>query len=197
MTSPDEKQRQLDVHRVDPCADVLTTDQGDPCRRHRQLAAGGRARPDAAGGLPLPREDHPLRPRAHPGAGRPRARRRRARLLPGLRVAGRTTRAREFLHDPSASTPVFVRFSTVAGLARLGRHRARRARLRHQVLHRARATSTSSATTCRSSSSRTAIKFPDFVHAVKPEPHNEIPQAASAHDTLLGLRLAAARDACT
>jgi catalase len=28
------------------------------------------------------------------------------------------------------------------------------------------------------------IKFPDFVHAVKPEPHNEIPQAASAHDTL-------------
>ncbi len=29
-----------------------------------------------------------------------------------------------------------------------------------------------------------AIKFPDFVHAVKPEPHNEIPQGQSAHDTL-------------
>ncbi len=28
-----------------------------------------------------------------------------------------------------------------------------------------------------------AIKFPDFIHAVKPEPHNEMPQAASAHDT--------------
>ena len=28
-----------------------------------------------------------------------------------------------------------------------------------------------------------AIKFPDLVHAVKPEPNNEIPQAASAHDT--------------
>ncbi len=28
-----------------------------------------------------------------------------------------------------------------------------------------------------------AIKFPDFVHAVKAEPHNEIPQAQSAHDT--------------
>ena len=27
------------------------------------------------------------------------------------------------------------------------------------------------------------MKFPDLVHAVKPEPHNEIPQAASAHDT--------------
>ncbi len=28
-----------------------------------------------------------------------------------------------------------------------------------------------------------AIKFPDLIHAAKPEPHNEIPQAASAHDT--------------
>ncbi|MBU2874742.1 catalase HPII [Marinobacter salexigens] len=28
-----------------------------------------------------------------------------------------------------------------------------------------------------------ANKFPDFVHAVKPEPHNEIPQGQSAHDT--------------
>ncbi|HEY6235234.1 MAG TPA: catalase, partial [Candidatus Elarobacter sp.] len=28
-----------------------------------------------------------------------------------------------------------------------------------------------------------AVKFPDLIHAVKPEPHHEIPQAASAHDT--------------
>lgn len=28
-----------------------------------------------------------------------------------------------------------------------------------------------------------AIKFPDLIHAAKPEPHNEIPQAATAHDT--------------
>jgi len=28
-----------------------------------------------------------------------------------------------------------------------------------------------------------AMKFPDLIHAVKPEPNNEIPQAASAHDT--------------
>lgn len=27
-----------------------------------------------------------------------------------------------------------------------------------------------------------AIKFPDFVHSVKPEPNNLIPQAASAHE---------------
>ncbi|WDF66785.1 catalase [Sphingobacterium oryzagri] len=28
-----------------------------------------------------------------------------------------------------------------------------------------------------------AMKFPDLIHSVKPEPDNEIPQAASAHDT--------------
>lgn len=28
-----------------------------------------------------------------------------------------------------------------------------------------------------------AIKFPDLIHAVKPRPDNEIPQAATAHDT--------------
>lgn len=28
-----------------------------------------------------------------------------------------------------------------------------------------------------------AMKFPDLVHAVKPEPNNQMPQAASAHDT--------------
>ncbi|MGH9944038.1 MAG: catalase, partial [Pyrinomonadaceae bacterium] len=28
-----------------------------------------------------------------------------------------------------------------------------------------------------------AIKFPDLVHSIKPEPHHEMPQAAAAHDT--------------
>ena len=28
-----------------------------------------------------------------------------------------------------------------------------------------------------------AIKFPDFIHANKPEPNNEIPQATASHDT--------------
>ncbi|MEJ7687726.1 MAG: catalase [Variovorax sp.] len=28
-----------------------------------------------------------------------------------------------------------------------------------------------------------SMKFPDLIHAVKPEPHNAMPQAASAHDT--------------
>lgn len=27
-----------------------------------------------------------------------------------------------------------------------------------------------------------AVKFPDIVHAVKPEPHNEVPQGQTAHN---------------
>ena len=38
------------------------------------------------------------------------------------------------------------------------------------------------------------IKFPDLVHALKPEPHHEMPQAASAHDTFWDFVHAAARD---
>ncbi len=87
-----------------------------------------------------------------------------------------------FLQDPDIETPVFVRFSTVAG-------------------------STGSADTVRDVRGfavkfytaegnydlvgnnipvffiQDAIKFPDLIHAVKPEPHHGMPQAASAHDT--------------
>lgn len=31
-----------------------------------------------------------------------------------------------------------------------------------------------------------AIQFPDLIHAVKPRPNNEIPQAATAHDEVCG-----------
>ena len=42
-----------------------------------------------------------------------------------------------------------------------------------------------------------AIKFPDLVHAVKPEPHHEMPAGRHRARHLLGLHLADARDACT
>lgn len=32
-----------------------------------------------------------------------------------------------------------------------------------------------------------AIKFPDFVHAVKPEPHNEVPTGQSAVSLLIAI----------
>ena len=104
-------------------------DRGD-----RGLAEGRRARADAARGLPLPREDHALRPRAHPRARRARARRRGARALPGLRVAGRP-HLRRVPAGPRGDHAGVRALLDGGRLARLGRHRARRARLRHQVLH--------------------------------------------------------------
>ncbi|KAJ9120744.1 hypothetical protein QFC22_002675 [Naganishia vaughanmartiniae] len=75
--------------------------------------------------------------------------------------------------DTSRETPVFLRFSTVAG-------------------------SRGSADTVRDVRGfaikfyteedipiffiQDSIQFPDLVHALKPEPHNEIPQAQTAHD---------------
>ena len=93
-----------------------------------------RARAVAARGLPLPREDHPLRPRADPGARRARARRGRPRLLPGLREPGALHAAR-FLQDPSRAHARLRALLDGRRLARLDRPGARRARLRREVLH--------------------------------------------------------------
>ncbi|MBV9143564.1 MAG: catalase [Pseudonocardiales bacterium] len=89
----------------------------------------------------------------------------------------------EFLTDPAVSTPVFVRFSTVAG-----------SRGSADTVRDVRGFATKFYTRAGNYDLvgnnipvffiHDGIKFPDFVHAVKPEPHNEIPQAASAHDTL-------------
>ncbi len=162
---------------------VLTTNQGTRGQRQPEHAEGGRARSVAPRGLPLPREDHPLRPRADPRARRACARHRRARLLPGLRRSlARYTKARV----PAGSVGAHAGLRALLDgrrLARLDRHGARRPRLRGQVLHGGGRTSTSSATTSRSSSSRTRSSSPTSIHAVKPEPDNEMPQAASAHDT--------------
>lgn len=88
-----------------------------------------------------------------------------------------------FLSDPSLRTPVFVRFSTVAG-----------SRGSADTVRDVRGFATKFFTdqgNCDLVGNnipvffiQDGIKFPDFVHAVKPEPHNEIPQAQSAHDTL-------------
>jgi catalase len=32
-----------------------------------------------------------------------------------------------------------------------------------------------------------AMKFPDLIHAAKPEPYNQMPQAETAHDTFWDL----------
>jgi catalase len=87
-----------------------------------------------------------------------------------------------FLQDPSVKTPVFVRFSTVAGF-RGSTDLARDVRGFAVKFYTEEGNYDLVGNNIPVFFIQDAIKFPDLVHAVKPEPHNEIPQAASAHDT--------------
>lgn len=88
----------------------------------------------------------------------------------------------KFLNDPSVKTPVFVRFSTVAG-SRGSSDLARDVRGFAVKFYTEEGNFDLVGNNIPVFFIQDAIKFPDLVHAVKPEPHNEIPQAASAHDT--------------
>lgn len=92
------------------------------------------------------------------------------------------TRA-SFLQDPSVHTPVFVRFSTVGG-SRGSADTPRDVRGFAVKFYTSEGNYDLVGNNMPVFFIQDAIKFPDFVHAVKPEPHNEIPQASSAHDTL-------------
>ncbi len=87
-----------------------------------------------------------------------------------------------FLQDPKAKTPVFVRFSTVAG-SRGSTDLARDVRGFAVKFYTEEGNYDLVGNNMPVFFIQDAIKFPDLIHAVKPEPHNEIPQAASAHDT--------------
>ncbi len=88
----------------------------------------------------------------------------------------------QFLQDPSVKTPVFVRFSTVAG-SRGSTDLARDVRGFAVKFYTQEGNFDIVGNNIPVFFIQDAIKFPDVIHAVKPEPHNEIPQAASAHDT--------------
>ncbi len=87
-----------------------------------------------------------------------------------------------FLSDPSIRTPVFVRFSTVAG-SRGSADTVRDVRGFAVKFYTTEGNYDLVGNNIPVFFIQDAIKFPDLVHAVKAEPHNEIPQAASAHDT--------------
>jgi catalase len=87
----------------------------------------------------------------------------------------------KFLTEPSLKTQVFVRFSTVVGF-----------RGSADTVRDVRGFATKFYTTEGNYDLvgnnmpvffiQDGIKFPDLVHAIKPEPHNEMPQASAAHD---------------
>ncbi|MEO7391801.1 MAG: catalase [Ramlibacter sp.] len=87
-----------------------------------------------------------------------------------------------FLQDVGARTPVFVRFSTVAG-SRGSADTVRDARGFAVKFYTQEGNYDLVGNNIPVFFIQDAIKFPDLIHAVKPEPNNEMPQAASAHDT--------------
>ena len=93
----------------------------------------------------------------------------------------RYTKAAVF-QDPSAKTPVFVRFSTVNG-SRGSADTVRDARGFATKFYTSEGVWDLVGNNIPVFFIQDAIKFPDLVHAFKPEADNEIPQASTAHNT--------------
>ncbi len=89
----------------------------------------------------------------------------------------------DFLSEDGLRTSVFVRFSTVAG-SRGSADTVRDVRGFATKFYTREGNFDIVGNNMPVFFIQDGIKFPDFVHAVKPEPHNEIPQASSAHNTL-------------
>jgi len=88
----------------------------------------------------------------------------------------------DVLASPGKETPVFVRFSTVVG-SRGSADTPRDVRGFAVKFYTDQGNWDLVGNNMPVFFIQDAIKFPDLIHAVKPEPHNEIPQAQSAHDT--------------
>lgn len=87
-----------------------------------------------------------------------------------------------FLQDPGMKTPVFVRYSNVVGSSGSS-DTARDVRGFATKFYTEEGNYDLVGNNIPVFFIQDGIKFPDLIHSIKPEPHNEIPQASSAHDT--------------
>ena len=87
-----------------------------------------------------------------------------------------------FLRDPQVKTPVFVRFSNVQGF-RGSADTVRDIRGFATKFYTSEGNFDLVGNDTPVFFIQDAIKFPDLIHAVKPEPNTEVPQGQSAHDT--------------
>jgi catalase len=90
--------------------------------------------------------------------------------------------AARFLCEPERKTPVFTRFSTVVG-SRGSADTARDVRGFATKFYTSEGNFDLVGNNIPVFFIQDGMKFPDLVHAIKPEPRNEMPQASSAHDT--------------
>ncbi|MFF7948493.1 catalase [Streptomyces griseorubiginosus] len=181
--SADRKQRQReDFHADDPAAGPLTTDQGvEVDHTDDSLTAGERG--------PTLMEDFHFREKlTHFDHERIPERVVHARgagaygYFEPYESCAEFTRA-AFLQDPAVRTPVFVRFSTVQG-PKGSADTVRDVRGFATKFYTSEGNYDLVGNNFPVFFIQDGIKFPDFVHAVKPEPHNDMPTGASAHDTL-------------
>ncbi len=178
--SPTAKQQQMQGFVADDAL-VLTTNQGlQLSDNHNSLKAGARG--------PTLLEDFILREKiTHFDHERIPERVVHARgsgahgYFQAYRSMATYTRA-AFLQDPEVKTPVFVRFSTVAG-SRGSADTVRDVRGFAVKFYTSEGNYDLVGNNMPVFFVQDAMKFPDLIHAVKPEPHHEMPQAASAHDT--------------
>ncbi|KAJ7465294.1 catalase-like domain-containing protein [Mycena latifolia] len=102
------------------------------------------------------------------------------------------------LTDSTRTTPVFVRFSTVQG-SRGSPDTVRDVRGFAVKMYTEEGNWDLVGNNIPVFFIQDAIKFPDFVHAVKPEPHNEVPTGQSAHNNFwdfVGLQPESAHMVC-
>ncbi|MFI1955306.1 catalase [Streptomyces xinghaiensis] len=178
----DPKQRQREAYRApDPAGGPLTTDQGVVVDHTDDALAAGERGPTLLEDFhfreKITRFDHeriPERVVHARGAGA------YGWFEPYHSCAEFTKAA--FLQDPSVRTPVFVRFSTVQG-PRGSADTVRDVRGFATKFYTSEGNYDLVGNNFPVFFIQDGIKFPDFVHAVKPEPHNDIPTGASAHDT--------------
>jgi len=171
----------LDRVRVDSAGRVLTTNQGVPVSDNQNsLKAGLRG--------PTLLEDFVLREKiTHFDHERIPERIVHARgsgahgYFENYEPLTKLTRASLFA-EAGKRTPVFVRFSTVAG-ERGSTDTARDVRGFAVKFYTDEGNWDLVGNNIPVFFIQDAMKFPDVIHAVKPEPHHGMPQAASAHDT--------------
>lgn len=171
----------LEQFRVDPNDQPLTTNQGVPIGDNQNTLKAGLRGPSLL-------EDFILREKiTHFDHERIPERIVHARgsaahgYFEAYDALTKITRAAPFA-EKGKKTPVFARFSTVAG-ERGSKDTARDARGLAVKFYTDEGNWDLVGNNIPVFFIQDAMKFPDLVHAVKPEPHNGMPQAASAHDT--------------
>src|ERR1700744_231549 len=171
----------LAAKRVNSAGQMLTTNQGAPVANNQDSLKAGLRGPTLLEDFILREKithfDHERIPEriVHArGSGAPG-------YFEGYGGLGRYTRAAPFAKKGKI-TPVFVRFSTVAG-ERGSADTARDVRGFAVKFYTDEGNWDLVGNNIPVFFIQDAMKFPDLIHAAKPEPHFAVPQAATAHDT--------------